>query len=217
MARMAYEEYDASWVIHSDADEFWWPEAGNLRAALGRIPERYALVEAPRVNFRPVRRGAGAFHEEMLVRDTTSFNSLGDPLPPKVAHRGVPGVVIGDGNHEVLQPSLVAAPLPSPITILHFPLRTVGQLRSKVITGARALKANRELPPDYAIHWRTLYRGRRRGAIERYYESQVVPPELVHIGIESGELVEDRRLHDFLRTKARRSPPFGARGDDSPP
>ena len=38
MARFAAEELGADWVIHNDADEFWWPVQGTIPEALAEIP-----------------------------------------------------------------------------------------------------------------------------------------------------------------------------------
>ena len=55
MGRMAHE-MGADWVIHNDADEFWWPLTGtNLKEALAAIPNRFGIVLAPRTEFIPGR------------------------------------------------------------------------------------------------------------------------------------------------------------------
>jgi hypothetical protein len=214
MANLAHDEHRADWVVHNDADEFWWPEHGDLRAAFAGVPAPYGVVAAPRVNFRPTPDPIGSFHTRMTVRDARSTNSLGDPLPPKVAHRGVADAQVGDGNHELLAPALEVAP-ESPVTIFHFPLRSVEQLRHKVTVGGRALERNRRLPADYSIHWREMYRDRDRGAIEAHYEGQVLDDPQVEAGLRDGTLVRDTRLHDFLLAVPRR-PPFLPAGEPRP-
>lgn len=54
MARLAYDEHSADWVINNDADEFWWPKSGNLKAVFGAIGSEYNVISAERSNFVPV-------------------------------------------------------------------------------------------------------------------------------------------------------------------
>src|SRR5215208_5621461 len=160
MARFAATELDADWVIHTDADEFWWPVAGSLKETLGAIPDRYGVVVAPRVEFVGRPDGPGSFAERLVVREASSR------LQPKVAHRAEPDVVSldrgahdvavegPDGVAEVLRPPgravhrtvrdpdgsqeessqgqtrLIWAPT-WPLRILHFPVRSFDQFKRR--------------------------------------------------------------------------------------
>jgi hypothetical protein len=96
MARMAATELGADWVIHTDADEFWWPAEGSLIETLGAIPNRYGVVVAPRVEFVGRPDGPGTFAERLTVREARSR------LQPKVTHRALENVVSLDrGAHDV--------------------------------------------------------------------------------------------------------------------
>ncbi|TML11741.1 MAG: glycosyltransferase family 2 protein [Actinobacteria bacterium] len=55
MGRMAATEFGADWVIHSDADEFWWPRGDSLKDVLASIPSRYGIVRALLRHFVPRR------------------------------------------------------------------------------------------------------------------------------------------------------------------
>ena len=70
LARLAAEE-GADWVLHAEANEFWWPRGESLGDVLGPIPPRYTVVQGLRRELaresdervgtrrRPVREGAG--------------------------------------------------------------------------------------------------------------------------------------------------------------
>jgi hypothetical protein len=198
MARMAATDHGADWVINNDADEFWWPQHGDLRSTLAAVPRRYGVVRAPRVNFLPVDDEAGPFHRRMVVREQSSLNSLGQPLPPKACHRARARVTVAQGNHTVRGWRLRPLPGAPPITILHFPLRAYAQFENKIAKGGAAYERNREVPPGQGRTWRELYRAYRDGRLLDHYRGQVLQPGDAKRGLAQGRLVEDRRLQRFL-------------------
>lgn len=199
MARLAATEHKADWVIHSDADEFWWPDRGNLKSTLERVPLRYGLIRAPRVNFLPIAdAGEQPFHGQMLVRERESRNALGSPLLPKVCHRARRRITVEQGNHAAHGWFLNALPGPSPITILHFPLRSYAQFENKIVKGGAAFARNTELQPHVGATWRQLYSQHNQGKLVDYYRQQVLDDSARAKGLAEGTLVLDSRLHEFL-------------------
>jgi hypothetical protein len=227
MARLAARDYGADWVINSDADEFWWPTEGNLCDVLARVSSDVTALMVSRVNFLPVECEDGPFWERMAVRETISFNSLGDPLPPKMCHRAFVDVKVGDGNHIVLhRGSPLTAIHAQHLQILHFPLRGYRQFESKIRLGTEALEHNPRLNPKQRPRWWHLFRKvfkraspeiadgaavgstwkhlyyqyYRTGRLKDYYAVQILTPERLADGIASGSLVKDTRLRDFIRS-----------------
>ncbi len=212
MARRAATDHGADWVINSDADEFWWPKTGNLRSVLEAVPSRYGVLTAPRVNLVPspetLSLETRPWYERMTLRETTSRNSLGAPLPAKVCHRAEADVVVEQGNHELRVSALAIAPGLHPIVIFHAPLRTWPQLENKMVKGGAAYARNRELPADVGDAWRSLHDLHARGGLREWYEAQLPDERARRQGIEEGRFVLDRRLAHFLTVRARREPPF---------
>jgi hypothetical protein len=99
MARLAFERYDADWLIHNDADEFWWPLLGSLRDVFAAMPPYYGQLEVPRSNFLPLRGSCELFQEVMVIRESESLNLVDGRLESKVAHRPAADVVVAPGNH----------------------------------------------------------------------------------------------------------------------
>jgi Glycosyl transferase family 2 len=198
MARLAAAD-GADWVVHTDADEFWWPKEGDLRTCLAAIPAECGVVEAPRLNFLPCRRESGRFHERLLIRQIRSTNHEGQPLPPKVCHRADPSVVVVQGNHRVSNVQYGVLRPPGPLVILHFPMRTWRQFQLKIVTGGAAYQRNTELPRKVGKTWRDLYDLHLAGSLREHYESALVESHDLNAEIAGGRLIVDRRLAIWMQ------------------
>ena len=80
MARLAATGFDADWVLHADADEFWWPRGGSLKDVLATVPERYGVVRGCWRHYLPRPDDESFFAERMIVR-------LNEPAFPATSDR----------------------------------------------------------------------------------------------------------------------------------
>lgn len=193
MARLAAVEHDADWVLHSDADEFWFPVAGSLKSVLESIPKSFGSLAVPRRDFVP-RPGDGPFQERMFIRERESHNRLGDPLEPKVAHRAAPEVEIDHGNHVAVAPELgPVVPLPV-LEILHFPIRSYDQFERKVVRAGLGYEALESRPPEVGRDQLELLEIHRRGELHEHYARANLSEAEIESGLEQGRLIVDRRL-----------------------
>ena len=198
MARMAFTEFGADWVINSDADEFWWPLSGTLKSTFESISSDYNILRADRTNFIPPGNTAYPFYEQMIYAEKYSLNSLGQPLPAKVAHRGCKKVVVEQGNHKV---NGVADPKAADglIEILHFPHRSYEQLLNKIAKGGAAYRNNKELPENVGDTWRALYKEYLRyGDLRNYYRRILLNEAQIRLSLQSGLLEQDTRLRSYF-------------------
>jgi hypothetical protein len=196
MARLAATEHGADWVIHADADEFFWPRGGDLKEVLAAIPPRYGIVRAYCRNFLP-RPGEGPFYERMVVR-LTPHAPITDPRilyrpNEKVVHRGDPTIRIGQGNHRVMGSGLQLLHGWYPLEVLHFPIRSLEQCERKNLTIYESLGERRRGDHIDAVN------ALRSGRLEEYYQSLVVDDEELERGLAEGTLAIDTRLRDALR------------------
>jgi hypothetical protein len=196
MARRAHA-LGATWVINADADEFWWPRDASLRDGLMSVPYGQDVIVARRYDFPPVPDESGAFHDRMDLRELRSRNLLGQPLPPKVAHRAHQQIVVAQGNHSVSAPGLGRACDDGRVEIMHFPMRTFAQFERKIVNGGSAYEAP-ESPPIVGGTWRYAYREWRMGRLRDLYGQHVLAHERVSERLAAGEIVKDTRLADRL-------------------
>ena len=199
MARLAATEFDADWVLNSDADEFWWPRGGSLKDVLANVPERYGVVRGCWRHFVPRPDDGRPFFERMTLRLCTPAHP-GDKSTifhahQKVAHRGTPDVEVEGGNHNAEGTGLLPLRAWHPIEVLHFSLRSVTQLERKG-QGGWMRNPDYEPPP----HQLRFQEARRTGRLGEFYDAQVVDDAAVEPGIADGTFAVDTRLRDALRT-----------------
>lgn len=203
MAQIAVEEQSADWVIHCDADEFWWPHAGDLKLELDMVPAHIKALAVQRFNFLPPAPGFHPnipFHQIQTIRERQSLNSIGAPLPAKICHRSIQGAWVGDGNHKLFINGNCVGLTPWPtIDILHYPVRSYAQLELKIRNGAEALARNSRVAELVGRTWREVYQSHLcNGTLPSYYAQLRPTDELIAQKLLSGELVEDIRLTQLM-------------------
>lgn len=208
MARLAATEFGADWLIHSDADEFWWPRGESLKDVLESIPARYGVVRALLRHFVPRPRDeAESFADRMIVRVSNSA-PINDPrslFRPnlKIVHRADPEVTVSIGTQRLIDSSLVPLRGWYPIEFFHFPVRSLAQCELKY---SHQQIAAGQTPSPYYDRVRTLLEA---GRIAEYYDSLLVDDDALERGLEDGSLVIDTRLRDALHAIGRgRKPSF---------
>lgn len=201
MARLAYTGYSADWVINNDADEFWWPLQGNLKEVFESLPRDVNIVKADRHNFVVVEEAGEPFWSRMVYREKISLNSLGRPLPHKVAHRGSAMAKINQGNHSVDGIGSLRE-VDGLIEILHFPVRGYQQIENKIALGGAAYGRNHELPESAGRTWRKLYEDyQTQGNLEQYFGDQFHNLRRLDERINAGEIIKDTKLQDYLNDR----------------
>ncbi len=202
MARLAATDFAADWVINTDADEFWWPRGGSLKELLAAVPERYGIVHAFWRSFVPRPDDDASFAERMTAR-LSQHAPINDPTSfyrpvIKVAHRADPNVVVGRGNHGLLDSPFLPLTTWHPLEVLHFPLRSREQWMRKIeLQGDAFTKHIERAGTGYHLK---SYDALRAGRIDEQYESLVVDDDALERGVAEGTLVVDTRLRDALRT-----------------
>lgn len=203
MAQLACTDFGADWVLHTDADEFWWPHGGDLKDVLSSVPERFGAIFGPWRHFAPRPEDGSYFAERMTVRlgARGPWTAPEHPFHPNVnvAHRGAPDVVVRPGNHDVT----IAAPVLRgwhPIEVLHFPLRSRAQAEAKFAAWSQVL----ERPGDVGPHVGAAASALRAGDFRERYDRYVVTDDMIESGAEGEGHAIDPRVRDALRSLAGR-------------
>ena len=199
MAKIADEQLKADWIINSDADEFWWPKSGNFKKEFRKTNQETNALKVKRTNFLPPDHQISTetpFWKSMIIREKSSLNSLGSPLPPKVCHRAISDAFIEDGNHTVKSASTpIITEATESIEILHYPIRSYWQFERKIRQGAEALHTNKRVSKNIGSTWKHLYEEHlKKHSLFEHYCNLRPGNDIVESKIRSNELVEDKRI-----------------------
>ncbi len=205
MARRAYTEHHADWVINADADEFFiaCDPALTLRTALEAIPTSLGAFTVPVTNMvgPPAMQGSGI--DRLLWRDLRTADELhgvgiyAQPTADAI-HRGDPEVVVAQGNHFV---SVASNGRPDPavdLEVLHLPWRSVRQYERRVVNTGRSYEANPDLRPSKNHHGMADYRRHLAGRLRYAFLVRLPLERDLAAGTAEGEFVYESRLRDEL-------------------
>lgn len=202
MARLAYTNHSANWVINNDCDEFWWPSRHkDLKTALNSLPQEYNIVQAKRNNFVPLKEQwpNSPFYNQMHYKELISLNSEGRPLPPKQAHKSIKDIIVDNGNHGVHgfdNPNICK----DLIEIFHFPIRGKKQFTNKIINGGAALERNTKLSKNTGITWRNLYEQLQKdGNLDSYLNKNLYDNNRINSSLAKNSITKDTRLMEYLQ------------------
>lgn len=155
LAKMAAAYFSATHVYPFDADEFLRPV--GIAASSGANLLAEIDVAAVSLRWRTCMLGAEGELYMCKAYSSSSFN--------KTLVRWGPDVTINEGNHSAsyertnwrgrTKRKTFSAKVLSGYEVLHVPVRSAEQLRTKILNGAAANSVNRNT--NTALHWTTLH------------------------------------------------------------
>ena len=205
MARRAYTEHGADWVLNVDADEFFKAvdPALTLRDALEATPLELGAYTLPVVNLvgPPARRGSGI--DRLLWRDVRTdeqLQQIGINAQPtdNCVHRGDADVVVAQGNHFVSIESTGQPAEAFALECLHVPWRSWAQLERKVDNAGRAYIASPDLKPSKNHHGMADYKRHLGGRLEYAFLLRSPLQSELDAGATTGDFARDTWLRDHL-------------------
>ncbi|MFZ7089078.1 glycosyltransferase family 2 protein [Curtobacterium sp. RRHDQ10] len=215
MAREAFTQHGADWVVNADADEFLMPKdrSLSLHDVFTRLDPDVNAFVVPVVNMvgRMAKRGAGidrlVWRDERSPEELRAVGLLAQPSGNAI-HVGNAEVSVVQGNHLVTMPNHRAPDEALALEVLHLPWRSWAQYEHRVEIAGRAYASNPDLVPSPNHHGMRDYRRLGQGILPAYYA-------LRHISdadAEHGGFRRDESLVDYFASIGK---PVGSYGGDT--
>ncbi|RXZ72071.1 glycosyltransferase family 2 protein [Agromyces albus] len=201
MARAAYTEYGADWVINADADEFWVARnpARTIRGVFENTPRAFQTFLVPVIDMTgtPALEGAGlgrlVYRDARTVDELRSLGLLAHSTPDAV-HIGSPDIEVAQGNHAVSFPSRGTPARDDSLEVLHLPWRSWGQYSRKVEAAGRAYTSAGAKRPSPNHHGMLDYARMQAGMLEGFYLIRHPDAARLESGLADGTFILDDRL-----------------------
>lgn len=209
MIKLAKNKYNATWIINSDADEFWYTASLNLKRTIQNIAcadknvlfcyLRDSIPILEKDDFLSStyfkNRALTSYElEELGIQDSTYqwANNVA-----KVIHKAKGYKKIAQGNHYVEMNKNCERITPE-IVIYHYAIRNYKHFEEKTIKGG----ISHEQHPDknYGSHWRIWYDLYKEGKLYDKYQS-LYRQELENELITLGAIYQDSAIINFLKHK----------------
>lgn len=187
MAQMARDEYDADFIFHCDADEFWFPRSGSLKREITSRSEDILSVNVTNVLLAD-RDGKETFPNdaryavvqpiiaENYEEETKSGNLFFYQYPPKVIFKTAKKMLlVQQGNHAVTnKDDMIKQAISQDIVIYHYPVRSKVKFIQKTIMGGSAYEKIKNVPKSYGFHKRRWYEMYKKGLLEQEYKKLII-------------------------------------------
>lgn len=202
MARRAASEFGATWVLNSDADEFWVTESGEtVTEAVARLPKDEVAYPIHVVNmFGPALESgfdiaAAVWRDE---REPEALHRVGLHAHPtqNLIHPGSDSVEVAQGNHFSSFPQADELPAGVGLEVFHFPMRSWQQYQRRVRVGGEIYASSPDLHPSPRHHLMRDYRWDAAGVLKMFYAAR--HPQ----GRRAEGFRRDTRLADLLAATA---------------
>jgi hypothetical protein len=199
LARKAYIEHKADWVINNDADEFWVPEKGTLKQRFEALDPSIGALHVNRLDFHYRPFNQAKFYEVLLFREWRCRWT-------KCCHRGASDVTVEIGNHHAYSKELSDKKLDyksayDSLRVLHFPVRSYERYRNKMIESTKFVLQTPGLSPSTAFHWKNALRHIENGTFEEFFKEMVYTEEKILQGLRDNSITIDCAIQRFFLNK----------------
>ena len=186
MGRLAYEKYNAGIIFHCDADEFWFPQSGNLKNEILEKQNADVLIVNVVNVLLQENEGLESFpddskwavvkpYETQKLEDVSKTKNAYLFKTQKVIYKIENGYLdVGYGNHYVVASKQITTNESEDIIVYHYPIRSRSQFLQKIKNGGSALELNDRLDKSISFHTRRWFKSYKNNRLEDEYRRLIL-------------------------------------------